>query len=185
MRCVTDIEVSEWLCERSVPEDPYRGDTTPDHYVQFYTPSAHRRLDAFVRHYYERIIPDSETMVHMTDWGLYLPSEMIAIVGVRSSIDEKRRLIDAPGHWMTSAENETGISLLSLSASFAWSSYLYCPTQRSTLYNWEGEIFDFWTDSVAAVDELKLIMKQFGLAETAKGEQDAGHLDLTRRESDT
>lgn len=168
---MTDTEISNWLRERSIPEDPYHGVTAPSHYLQFYAPSTHRQLDAFVRHYYEHIIPDSESMVHMTDWGLYEPSEMIAIMGIRSSHEEKRFLIDAPGHCLIPAEREVGVSLYSLSASFAWSSYLYCPTQRSTLYQWEGEIFDFWTDSMAVIDELKLSLKHFGFVETSTVEQ--------------
>ena len=170
MRCLTDKEVSEWLAEHSIPEDPYRGESAPVHYLQFYPPSAYRRLDAFVRNFHLLIIPDSEAMVHMTDWGLYQPSEMIAIMGIRSSSEENRLLIHAPGHLLNSEEAETGISLFSLSASFAWSSYLYCPKQRSTLYNWEGDIFDFWTDCATMMDQMKLLLKQFELAETTQGE---------------
>lgn len=123
-------------------------------------------LDAFTRHYYEQIIPASHTTVRMTDWSQYQPSEMIAILGIRSNANELRKLIEAPGHHLTPEESETGISLFSLSASFGWSSYLYSPTHRSTLYNWEGSIFDFWTDSRAAIENLKSLLKQFGLDQT-------------------
>jgi hypothetical protein len=172
MRCLTDKEVSEWLLEHSVPEDPYRGESSPAYYVQFYAPSAHRHLDAFVRNYHSLIIPDSESMIHMTDWGLYQPSQMIAIMGIRSSSDENRRLIHAPGHLLAPEEAETGVALFSLSASFAWSSYLYCPKQRSTLYNWEGDIFDFWTDCDATMEEMRLLLARSELAETTQGELD-------------
>lgn len=168
MNCVTESEIDEWLRERSIPKDPYRGDSEPAFYLQFHAPATHRRMDALVRHYYDQMIPESESLVHMTDWGGYEQSEMVAIAGIRSSCGEGRMLIDAPGHILTSGEKDMGISLFSLSASFAWSSYLYSPQHRSTLYNWEGELFDFWTNSEQAMSEMKLVLKQLDLAETSQ-----------------
>ncbi|WP_018970408.1 hypothetical protein [Rubritalea marina] len=184
MRCVTESEITEWLRERSIPKDPYHGDAAPRHYLQFYAPSTYQQQDALARHYYERIIPDSDSLIHMTDWSLYQQSEMIAIAGIRSSRGEDRMLIDSPGHTLMPSEKEIGISLFALSASFAWSSYVYSSLYRSTLYNWEGEIFDFWTDSAETVSEVKLILKQFDLSETNQGEQCAAPNRLTRSESD-
>lgn len=184
MRCITDSEITDWLRERSIPKDPYRGDATPRFYLQFYAPTNHRRIDAFVRHYFERVLPAADSLIHLTDRGLYQQSEMIAISGIRASRGEHRMLIDSPGHFLTSSEREIGVSLFSLSASFAWSSYIYSQHHRSTLYNWEGEIFDFWTDREEVVSEIKLILEQFDLPETIQGEQGAAPNRLTRSESD-
>ena len=172
MKCITESQIDDWLHQRSIRKDPYHGDASPAFYLQFYAPTNHRRIDAFVRHYYDRVVPEADSLIRMTDWGLYQQSEMIAIVGIRSSRAEDRMLIDAPGHILPAGEKEIGISLFSLSASFAWSSYLYSPRDHSTLFNWEGEIFDFWTDSEQAVSEMKLMLNQFDLIETNKeGEQ--------------
>jgi len=171
MQCVTDSEIDEWLLERYIPRDPYFSDSSPALYLQFYAPKSYRQTDAFTRHYYERIVPESDSLVHMTDWALYEQSEMIAIVGIRASRGEDRMLIDAPGHIITPGQKEIGISLFSLATSFTWSSYLYSPQNHSTLFNWEGEIFDFWTDSEQALAEMRLILHQFDLAETTTGEQ--------------
>ena len=183
MKCVTDSEIDDWLRQQSIHTDPYHGDSSPAFYLQFHAPSNHRRIDAFARHYYERIVPEADSLIHMTDWGLYQQSEMIAIVGIRSSRGEDRMLIDAPGHILPSGEKEIGISLFSLSASFAWSSYLYSARDHSTLFSWEGEIFDFWTDSEQVVTEMKLMLKQFDLPETNQGEQAHGKQRLPRSES--
>jgi hypothetical protein len=183
MKCVTDSEIDDWLRQRSIPKDPYHRDSSPAFYLQFYAPKNHRRIDAFARHYYERIVPEADSLIHMTDWGLYQQSEMIAIVGIRSSRDEDRMLIDAPGHILPTGEKEIGISLFSLSVSFAWSSYLYSARDHSTLFNWEGEIFDFWTDSEHVVTEMKLILNQFDLTETNKGEQGGADQPATAPES--
>lgn len=171
MRCLTTHEVSEWLRERAIPQDPYHQGKAPTYYLQFHAPVRHRQSDAFVRHYFERIIRESESLIHMTDWGLYQPSEMIAITGIRHSFGEKRILIHAPGYTLDPGEAEVGICLFSLSVSFGWSSYLYSLNKRSTLYNWEGDIFDFWTDNHSALAEMKTLLKQFNLTETIKTEQ--------------
>lgn len=168
MRCLTNNEVSEWLEARAISQDPYHNEDEPIHYLQFYAPTRHLRLDAFTRDYFKRIIPESEPLIQFTDWGLYQPSEMIAITGIRHSFGEKRNLIDAPGHQIDQDETELGISLFSLSASFAWSTYLYSTNEKTTLHNWEGALFDFWTDSHSALAEMKELLKQFDLQETTQ-----------------
>lgn len=168
MQCATESEIDNWLNERAIPKDPYYGEAAPEFYLQFHAPPKYRWLDAFTRHYYERIIPESESLIHITDCALYQPSEMIAITGIRRSRGEDRLLIEVPGHSLILEEVELGISLFSLAASFAWSSYLYSPANRSTLHNWEGEIFDFWTDSKQCLAEMGVILREFDLEETTK-----------------
>jgi hypothetical protein len=183
MQCITDSEITDWLRERSIPKDPYRDDVAPRFYLQFHAPTKDRTIDAFSRHYFERILPAAESLIHLTDWGLYQQSEMIAISGIRASQGEHRMLIDSPGHLLTPSEHEIGVSLFSLSGSFAWSSYIYSPHHRSTLHNWEGEIFDFWTDREEVISDVKLILEQFDLPGTNQGEQGAAPNRLTRSES--
>lgn len=75
-------------------------------------------------------------------------------------------LIEAPSHEIGSEEAEVGISLFSLSSSFEWSAYLYAPVHGSTLYNWEGELFDFYTNSQETLERMRQIVEKFGLAVT-------------------
>lgn len=168
---MTDSEAAEWLRRNEIPEDPYHRGATTAYYLQFRAPTRHSQLDALARHYAERIIPQSVALVHMTDWALYTPSEMIAITGIRSSYGENRMLIEAPGHLIEPDEAEIGISLFALSASFAWTTYLYSPPDRTTLLNWEGELFDFWTDRQEALSEMRRILVDFDLTETNPAEQ--------------
>lgn len=163
MQCLTEPEASAWLRQRTIPEDPYHRDERPPFYLQFHAPSPHRHTDAWVRQYWKRIIPGADAMVYMTDWGLYEQSEMIAVMGIRNSQGESRPLIEAPAHAVTAEACETGIGLFSLAVSFEWSSYLYSPMNRSTLYNWEGDILDFWTDSEEALAEMRRLVEEFGL----------------------
>jgi len=171
MQCLANNEVSEWLRQHAIQEDPYHLGHAPAYYLQFHAPQQHRQLDAFTRHYYARIISGSASLLHVTDWCLYKPSEMIAIAGIRSSNGEVRLLIEAPGHEIEPSETETGIALFSLCGSFAWTAYLYSPQARTTLYCWEGGIFDFWTDSGEMLAEMRSIVSEFSLSLTCDAEQ--------------
>ena len=168
MRCVTDSQIFDWLSERSISIDPYHGAVTPRYYLQFYAPARHSELDALARHYYGRIIPDLDSLVHLTDWSAYQESEMITMKGIRSGRGEERPIIEAPGHILPPGDSETGVALFGLSVAFGWSAYLYSSMDRSSLYNWEGEILDFWTESKLAFNEMKLILKKFNLSETKR-----------------
>ena len=167
MKCLTENEISQWLDQYGIVGDPYAKSHSAC-YLQFYAPQKHQAIDGFIRRCFDLVFCSTDTLLHITDWGLYTPSEMIPVMGIRSLHSEERLLIEAPGHLFDSAEAEAAISLMALTASFAWSSYLYCPTNRSTLYNWEGDIFDFWTDDPSQIAILKRILEDFDLHETAK-----------------
>lgn len=166
MKCLSDREVSGWLLDHELPEDPYRGEAAPDHYLQFSVPKRFLALEAFVRQFYSRIVPEADSLIHFTDWGLYQESQMIAVAGIRVGAGEPRALREAPGQVLPVGSGEVGVALFSLATAFAWSCYLYCPLERTILYNWEGELLDFWTDSNLKHEELKTILKQFGIEET-------------------
>lgn len=166
MRCLTNDETDIWLKERGIPQDPYHGDAKPPFYVQFQAPGTLRAADNFMRQYYESIIPGAASLLHMTDWSLYVPTEMMAIAGIRKSQGESRMLIEAPSHEIGVEEAELGISLFALTSTFEWSAYLYSPVHGSTLYNWEGALFDFYTDRQETLAQMRQLLDSLGLAVT-------------------
>lgn len=168
MRCLTDDETVAWLQARGISQDPYHGDEKPPFYVQFQAPGILRVADDFMRQYYESIIPGAASLLHMTDWSLYVPTEMMAITGIRKSQGESRMLIEAPSHEIGTYEAELGISLFSLSSPFEWSAYLYSSVHRSTLYNWKGALFDFYTNSQETLELMRQIVQKFGLVITLR-----------------
>ncbi len=171
MRCLTHSECSEWLVSRSIAEDPYRSGSSVGYYLQFYAPAHHSQVDAFARSCFERVIPDETFLIQVTDWSLYRESEMIPILGIRRNSGECRPLIESPGHLLESSERELGVALFGLPASFGWSSYVYGFPSGSTIYNWEGEIYDFWTDSRAVFNAMKIILQEFDLNQTTEAER--------------
>jgi hypothetical protein len=167
MICLTESEVENWLQDRSIPHAPYHSESAPTYYTQFYAPEGHRALDKFTRDYYAQIIGEGDTLVHVTYWSLYTESDMISIKALRNyETEEPRSLVDAPGHTICFADMDFGVSLFGLAGTFEWSAYVYSERNNSILYNWEGEIFDFWTDCKEVHEKLEAILLRFGLSQT-------------------
>ncbi len=167
MTCLSEVEVESWLQHRSIPHAPYHGESAPRYYTQFYTPVGHRAMDAFTRDYYTQIIGEGDTLVHVTDWSLYTESDMISVKAIRNyATEEPRPLVDAPGHIICFSDMEIGVSLFGLAGTFEWSAYVYSERNNSILFNWEGEIFDFWTDCKEVHNKLEAILLRFSLSET-------------------
>ncbi|SKA88546.1 hypothetical protein SAMN02745166_01441 [Prosthecobacter debontii] len=174
MNCLTESEISQWLRQRQTTEAPYQSPqgSSSRYHLQFESPKNHLGIDSFFRQYLEQIVGASETLTHITDWGLYTPSEMIAIMGIRALNSEMRYLIDSPGHLLVprngETETETVIALMSLTTHFSWCAYLYCPANRATLYTWEGEIMDFWTDRETQFKTMEKLTNDLALAATSQ-----------------
>jgi hypothetical protein len=163
MKCLTDREVSEWLGEHGIPERPYKSREAAVHYLQFHAPGSYPRLEALMQSIHCRLTSGTGWLIQIEDWAHYTPSQMIAVQGIRALAGENRLLIDSPGHLIEADEADTAISLSSLCAAFGWSAYTYSPLARTTLYNWEGEIFDFWTDRAELYAEMQRIAAEFSL----------------------
>ena len=168
MQCLTDQETYRWLENKSIPIDPYSGNSPQKLYLQFKAPQTHRVIDSFARCYYLQILEKSDYLLHMTDWAHYQPSDMLTMTAIREKYGEKRRLIDAPGYLVDPKHTELSISLFGLSVSFQWNCYLYSTKEQTTLLNWEGEIFDFWTNCQNTKSIMLDIIQAFGLQELHK-----------------
>jgi hypothetical protein len=87
--------------------------------------------------------PFGSALLHITDWAHYLPQQMATFQAVRASRQEKRSLIDAPGHCFGADEGELLAGMFALSMHYGWSAYLYLEKGPAFL-NWEGELLDVW-----------------------------------------
>lgn len=163
MKCITEAEVKTWLGKRGIAHAPLFEKNASGRHLQFDSPSPHLRIDAFIRHYLSNGIWNQPIMIHITDWPLYKPSEMLVIDAIRLHHRETRALIKAPGHLVLPKEKETAIALFSLTISYGWNSYLYSEAYKNILYNWEGQIVDFWTHSADQYKRMLKLMRTFKL----------------------
>ncbi|MBX3416568.1 MAG: hypothetical protein KF851_03115 [Pirellulaceae bacterium] len=162
MKCMTLNEISQWQSEHCVTPEPYGNPRLPRHYLQFRVPNAPLSNAEFLRQYFR--IVNAEKLVHITDWPLYRPSEMLVMNSLRGLAIESRFLIDAPGHLFAPDEIEFAVALYGKACRFQWNAYLYLPNDRATLYNWEGELFDFWTNDASIFEALNELVCEFELS---------------------
>ena len=159
-------EQSKLLREWGTPEDPYYGPVSPSYYIQFYPPQQFRALQSFVSAYFEIIGSEQPCLVVFTDWALYEQHEMELIVAARLASGDARPLIESSGHFLNANEKNMGTAYFSLATAYGWSSYLYLPGSKTTLFNWEGDIFDFWTDSEKTLEEMRNLVTTYELKYT-------------------
>ena len=129
---------------------------------QFRHPTGTLTSFSFVREFLDLV--QSEILIHVTDWPAYLPAEMITVCALRRYCwDESRSLLEAPGHLFQSSETEQLIALYGTVGNFEWNAYLYTPNDQATIYNWEGEICDFWTNNQGLNDAALKLVDRYGL----------------------
>ena len=169
MRCLSDIEVLSWLKEHSLSE-PYKRNPQHEYFLQFYTPKSLKVLRSFVAAYWHLYLRERDVLVHMTDWSTYQESEMQSISKIRENLGETRWLIKSPGYHTTPDESNTAMQLFVLSVDYGWSSFLYPSSDRAILFNWEGAIFDFWTNSKSDLETLISLLDQFKIQQIKPAE---------------
>lgn len=161
MKCLTKEEITQWLSDQKVTPTPYNNVKPPARYLQFKLPPRPLANASFIRQFLQLIT--GEILVHVTDWPTYEPAEMAVVDALRHKWNESRNLIDAPGHLIPSNEPELVIALFGHTGNFEWNAYLYLPKDLATLYNWEGELYDFWSNDGDVHLALRKLADDFGL----------------------
>ncbi len=174
MKCLTETEQSQLLTDWSVPKDPYRySSSSPTYYKQFYPPKHFGSLLCFISDYLELFGVDQPSLIAFTDWSTYRPHEMALIDQTRLAEGETRPLNEASGHLFELDERDKAIAAFSIGTDFGWSSYLYLPDRQTILYNWEGDIMDFWTNSADNADHMSRLLARYELKKLSENMQNA------------
>ncbi len=167
MNCLTQSEIDQWLSDHSVTPAPYGSAKSPTHYLQFAVPKRPLTNASFIRQFLK--LTHGEILVHVTDWPTYEPSEMVVVDALRRNWNESRNLIDAAGHLIPFNNPELAIALFGHTGNFEWNAYLYLPNDLATLYNWEGELYDFWSNDESTYQQFTKLVHEFGLTPTTAG----------------
>ena len=166
MKCLTRSECSEWLKRNNLVESPYQK-CRENLYVQFEAPGKPRRLTAFARRLMAILGPFSGALILFEDWSPCESDAMALIDAIRRGYDERRFLIDAPGHLFESTEADQVIGLCYLTLLFGWTAYLYLPQPVSaTVLFWEGDLMDVWVQDGDMRDGVREMVKEFELRVT-------------------
>ena len=166
MKCLTSHECREWISQHALTEQPYGTKTAPPYYIQFDAPERFSAITAFTNCLAENFWEDGPACISIADWALYEPYEMRMIELFRQAHLENRQLIDAPAHIFVREESNDLIGMFGLTTAFQWTAYLYLPASKITILNWEGVIFDFWSESEEHIVTLLKVLDFFKLRQT-------------------
>jgi hypothetical protein len=165
MRCLTPLEISTWLQQTNQIEDPRHSSDKDAYHLAFHAPSNYnyQANECFWESVVTEVVDGNELIIVITDMGLEQASQNFVFDAIRQAINEKRSLIEAPGFSFSYDEREKTVALLSLASCFGWKCYLYAGQGQATFFNWEGEIFDFWTNVESKKDTALRIIENFKL----------------------
>jgi hypothetical protein len=168
MRVLTQLETQQWLQKHGHVEDPHVNldlNKLPSNYShsQRYSPSAYGTIESFTDQYLSEITPEGDWLLQITVWDVWCDSRGYIIKSLLPTFDEACAYRQMGSFLFNSAERPKAIAIFSLTSCFMWKSYIYGEFDQSVLYNWEGEIFDFWTTSAIKFKQVDKLFKQFNL----------------------
>lgn len=158
------------MAENRLPFQPYNkklSETT--FYLQFHAPSRFHQIEALTETFLDQIVNAKDAMITVVDTPLMTTSNFRLFEQLRNAHGEKRLWLETPAHLFGREEQPDLIGLFGLTVIFGWMAYLYVPNSRSVLYNWEGEIFDFWTAEETTMSEMAKLIDRFTLKMTPTG----------------
>jgi hypothetical protein len=166
MKCLTPVEISVWLRNTGQVADPRSKGKKSAYHITFNAPPDYN-YQAF-ESYWEciigQVVMTGDLLIVVADADPSLPCQDFIHDAIRKTANERRSVLEAPGYSIDYNEREKAIALLSLSSCFGWKCYLYANHDQTAFLNWEGKIFDFWTDSESKKDTVEQIMQNFGLS---------------------
>jgi len=87
---------------------------------------------------------------------------------LRFPASEPKAILDSPAHLFDREELRDVIPMFSLTVGWQWESYLHMPGSRTVLLNWEGDIFDVWTDDRSVASGISDMLKTFNLEQVER-----------------
>ena len=175
MRFLTPEEVTMWLNEKGQIEDAYHAheESVPPLHVQCEVPDRYRRIECFVRTVLSEVFLDGDLLVQITDWWPCEGCNEFIFEAMRRSCGETRPIETTPGYLVAETERERAVAIFTMATCFGWKCYIYGVRDRTVFFNWEGDIFDFWSDSEATVKSYFRIMEGFDLPQVPKTDEPA------------
>lgn len=155
---------TQWKITHEQFVDPYRDGCNAKIWIQFEAPAEYTTLECIVKCFLAEVLCESEEfLVDFVDWSPSQTCRDLLIEALRLKSCGIGQLQNSPACLCTSAEMDWVMALFVLSSCFEWKAYLYGSHGNTGLYNWEGEIWDFWTDSDAHWNKMNTILESFGL----------------------
>jgi hypothetical protein len=164
MRFLTPTQWQEWCVERQVPlcdAGWIRPDIGAEHFhiADLPYPSDSGQKVSLARRLFSLVASQPETLVLVDDWAVWPSSQHLPLfTRIREALDEKRPLIEAPGHLVDTSDADDAISIVATSLLFIWDCYGISSTGRDAFYISHDEYCYFASRDTSVA---KSVAKQF------------------------
>ena len=160
------------MAGHSLPDSPYEhGGEAFKFFLQFHAPKTLRSTECFTEALLDCAGTGGEVMMTVVDTESPYEYEERLFNRLRFPLGEPKSIMEAPAHLFAANQLADLIPIFSLTVGWQWEAYLHMARSRTVLLNWEGEIFDFWTDDDPVFSGLVGMLKTFGLNETQPAQQ--------------
>ena len=168
MRILPLAEQGRWLQSQALPADPYKaGGETFEFYLQFYPPKHLGGIECFSEGLISYAGVGGEALMTVVDTECPREYDERLFNRIRYPVGEGKSIYESPAHLFSADELPDLIPIFSLTVAWQWEAYLHMPRTRTVLLNWEGDIFDLWTDDRAVYLGVSEMLKEFSLSEVA------------------
>jgi hypothetical protein len=140
MRFLTPAEWQTWCTDRNVPLRDVgwiRPDVGPNHFhiAELRYPADSGAKVSLARDLLSLVAKEEETLLLVDDWAVWPSSQHLPLfTRFREALGEHRPLIEAPGHLVTSAETDDGVSIVCTALLFIWDCYGISSSGRDAFY---------------------------------------------------
>lgn len=172
MRVLALTEQARWLQSHALPVDPYKcGGEAFKFFLQFYPPKHLGGVECFTEALIGYAGVGGEMMMTVMDTECPREYDERLFDKLRFPVGESKTIYEAPAHLFAVEELQDLIPMFSLTVAWQWEAYLHMAHTRTILLNWEGDIFDMWTDDHSVFMGVSEMLKTFGLSETETAQQ--------------
>lgn len=167
MRVLALTDQARWLRAHELPADPYEsGGDTFKYYLQFHPPKHLAGIECFTGALIGCAAAGGEAMLTVMDTECPYDYDERLFDRLRFPAAGPGTIHEAPAHLFGADELQDLIPMFGLTAAWQWETYLHMPGTRTILLNWEGDVFDLWTDDPSVFVAVSEMLRGFGLSET-------------------
>lgn len=160
-------EHAAWLATQNLPAKPYEhGGGKFEFYIQFYAPTRFRATECFTEGLLSVAAEKGELLLSVTDMVTPYDYEEQLFDRIRFCGAASAPAADSYAHLFAADEIRDSIPMFSLTVGWQWSTYLHMPHTRTVVLNWEGTIFDLWTDDPQVFSDMPQMLQNFELSTT-------------------
>ena len=172
MRILPLTEQARWLAAHALPTEPYeRGGEVFKFFLQFHAPKTLASIECFTKALLDYAGVGGDVMMTVIDTEAPYDYDERLFDKLRFPVGEPKTIVEAPAHLFSTDELDDLVPMFGLTVAWQWEAYLHMPHTRTVLLNWEGEVFDFWTDDRSVFAGVSEMLKTFGLSETESAQQ--------------